>query len=507
MLVDQRTQAKLIVDVAWRRRWWILVPTAAGLAASIFLASTLPKIYRASTTILVMRQSIPEDIVHTTVTTRVEERIRSLKIQVKSRRYLEEVVKELGMAPANAGEGEIERACMRLSSNIDLDWDKQGLSWFNITVDDGDAKRAADIANRLAELFIDQNSALREAQAKGTVETVEGWLETTEKELRKRDAELARYKAQNLYELPDQQAATLQLLNSAQSRIQQLTADIQLRSERLATARAEDKARRAATGSNDGPAVGDDPDARTFAQMQRELQDLLTNYTEENPLVRRKREQLAQFAANHPAVTPQPVGEGERAVSRSPEMARLEGEIRTLEADREREQRNVDTLRRRIENMPLRQQELATLTRDYETLQHQYDANFAQKEKAIRAQDIEAAKKGEQFQIQDRARPPVAPSEPNVPQIVMLGLLGGLGLGVGLASLLEFIDNTVRNEEEFAHRYPELPILGSIPNLDAETDLSSGFLSRVTRSKGAAVALLLGTLAAHDILGAGGPFA
>ena len=505
--MDQRMQAKLVVDVAWRRRWWILVPLAAGLAASVFLASTLPKIYRASTTILVMRQSIPEDIVHTTVTTRVEERIRSLKIQVKSRRYLEAVVHELGMAPANASEGDVERACARLSSKVDLDWDKQGLSWFNITVDDGNAKRAADIANRLAELFIEQNSALREAQAKGTVETVEGWLEKTEKELRKRDAELARYKAQNLYELPDQQAATLQLLTAAQSRIQQLTSDIELRSERLATARAEDKARRATTGAIDVPAAGDDPEARAFAQLQRELQDLLSNYTDENPLVKRKRDQIAQFAANHPAVTPSRAGEPEQRAPASPEMARLEGEIRSLEADRAREQRNVDLLRRRIENMPLRQQELAALTRDYETLQHQYDANFAQKEQAKRAQDIEAAKKGEQFQIQDRARPPVAPSEPNVPQIVLLGLLGGLGLGVGLAALLEFLDHTVRNEEEFAHRYPELPILGSIPNLDSDTSAGGGLMGRAARSKGAAMILFAGTLAVHLFLAAGGPLA
>jgi uncharacterized protein involved in exopolysaccharide biosynthesis len=228
-------QAKILVDVAWRRKWWILVPAAAGLAASVFLARSLPKIYRASTTILVMRQSIPEDIVHTTVTTRVEERIRSLKIQVKSRRYLEQVVKELKMAPADASAGQLEQACARLSSSVDLDWDKQGLSWFNITVDNGDAKRAADIANRLAELFIEQNSALREAQAKGTVETVEGWLEKTDSELRTRDAALARSGADR--ELPINRRRRRSQQRPA-ARIQQLTADT-----RCARA-ARDRARR-----------------------------------------------------------------------------------------------------------------------------------------------------------------------------------------------------------------------------------------------------------------------
>ncbi len=502
--MDQRAQVKMIIDIAWRRRWWIIIPPALGLAASVFVAKSMPRVYRASTTILVMRQSIPEDIVRTTVTTRVEERIRSLKIQVKSRRYLEQVVKELAMT-TNLSDKELDAACSRLSSNVDLDWDKQGLSWFNITVDDANPKRAADIANRLADLFIEQNSELREAQAKGTVETVEGWLEKTEKELRKRDAELARYKAQYLYELPDQQAATLQLMNAAQVRIQQLTGDIQLRTERLSTARAEEKLRLASGTGLGVPVTGDDPDSRSYAQLQRELQDLLSNYTEENPLVRRKRDQIAQFAANHPELAHPVASTGVPSPSSNPEIARLETEIQHLETEREREQRNVDMLRQRIENMPIRQQELSSLTRDYETLQHQYEANLAQKEQARRAQDIEAAKKGEQFQIQDRARPPSNPARPNIPMILIAGLVGGLALGVGIAAILEFIDHTVRNEDEFADRYPGLPILGSIPNLDADPTPPGGLLGTIGRSKSAAGAIVLTALLTHFILAAGGP--
>jgi capsular polysaccharide biosynthesis protein len=126
---------------------------------------------------------------------------------------------------------------------------------------------------------------------------------------------------------------------------------------------------------------------------------------------------------------------------------------------------------------------------------------------ATRAQDIEAAKKGEQFQIQDRARPPVKPIAPNKPFIVILGLLGGLGFGVGLGVLIEFLAHTVWNEEEFAHRYPDLTILGSIPNLDAATDVSGGLWGRRVRSKTAGVALFLGAAVARLLLFLGGPLA
>jgi uncharacterized protein involved in exopolysaccharide biosynthesis len=218
--------------------------------------------------------------------------------------------------------------------------------------------------------------------------------------------------------------------------------------------------------------------------------------------VKRKREQIAQFTLSHPTPNPATAAAPPTEEQGSPEMARLQGEIRSLEGDRQREQRNLDMLQRRIENMPLRQQQLAALTRDYETLKRQYDANFSQKEQAERAQDLEAAKKGEQFQIQDRARPPVKPVSPNVPLIIVFGALGGLVLGVGLTALLEFSNHSVRSEEEFEHRYPDLPILGSIPNLDADTTArSGGFLGRYGRSKSAAGVLLLGVALSLAVAG------
>jgi polysaccharide chain length determinant protein (PEP-CTERM system associated) len=504
--VDQRTQVKFGVDVLWRRRLWILVLAAVGLAGGIFAANWMPNVYRASTTILVLRQSILDDLVRKTATTRVEERISSLKIQVKSRSYLEQVVTGLHMVPPNATRAEIELACTRLDLKVELDWDKVGLSWFKITADDGDAKRAADIANRLADLFIEQSSEIRGRQVTATVDTVEGWLEKTEKELRKRDAELAKYKAENLYELPDQQAATLQLLNSAQSRVQQLTGDIQRREERLATLRTEDEERRAAARALGVNGTGDSLDARAYAQMQRELQDLVAQYTEENPLVKRKRKQIAQFAASHPGLVAISSGDVESPVIQpSPELTRLADEIRGFEADRNREQRNIEMLRHRIEKMPQRQQELAELTRDYETLKRSYDASVSDRVQATRAQDIEAAKKGEQFQIQDRANPPVKPVAPNKPFMVIFGLLAGLGLGAGLAVALEFLAHTVWNEEEFAHRYPHLTILGSIPNLDADMGGPRKSRGRRARSKAAEVALVGAAAVAHLLLVLGGP--
>lgn len=489
--MDTRAQVKQYLDIAWRRRWWIVIPTLLGLAGSGYLSATLPRVYRATTTILVTRQSVPEDIVRSTVTMRIEERMKTLKVQVLSRTYLEKIAREIGAINDKADEAAVERACNQINDSVILDWDKQWLSWFRIMVQDANPKRAAQVANSLAALFIKQNTEWRESQARGTVETVDGWVKAKEVELHTRDVQIAEFKRQHIYELPDQEGAALQLLSAAQNRVSQLSSDIQLKSDRLSILRAEEKAGRATAAALGVAVSSTDVDARALMQLQTELQTLLVSYTDENPLVRRKKEEIEQFKAAHPEILKKPASPDDTTASAgSPEVQRLQAEVRNLEADRAREQQNVDTLRQRISNMPIRAQELATLTRDYDNLKREYDATTGQKEQAMRSQDIEAAKKGEQFQIQDRARPPAVPFKPDVLQLVLMGLLGGLGVGAGLATLLEFVDQSVRGEDEFAAQFPDLVILGSIPNLETDAAAAKPVAGRMLKKRAAGSVLL-----------------
>ena len=62
----------------------------------------------------------------------------------------------------------------------------------------------------------------------------------------------------------------------------------------------------------------------------------------------------------------------------------------------------------------------------------------------------------------DLARVPMAPSEPNVPRNLAFAFALGLSTGIGLAFLLEGMDNTVRTPEQ-AQVISGLPSLGMIP--------------------------------------------
>ena len=60
------------------------------------------------------------------------------------------------------------------------------------------------------------------------------------------------------------------------------------------------------------------------------------------------------------------------------------------------------------------------------------------------------------FRIIDAARVPTGPSEPNVPRNLAFALVLGVISGVGLAFLLENMDNTVRTPEQAQHLRPAI---------------------------------------------------
>ncbi|MCJ7488071.1 MAG: polysaccharide biosynthesis tyrosine autokinase, partial [Candidatus Aminicenantes bacterium] len=83
---------------------------------------------------------------------------------------------------------------------------------------------------------------------------------------------------------------------------------------------------------------------------------------------------------------------------------------------------------------------------------------------------VEARLKGlrtSNIRVVDRARVPVRPSSPNKKRNLILALILGLGGGVGLAFLFDFLDNSVKTSED-VERYAGLPTLGVVPKFSLE---------------------------------------
>ena len=98
---------------------------------------------------------------------------------------------------------------------------------------------------------------------------------------------------------------------------------------------------------------------------------------------------------------------------------------------------HIELYQRRVEETPKREQELLSLTRDYENLKALHSSLLNRKLEAELAVSMERKQKGEQFRILDPAKASSSPVEPNIRKIIMLTLALGLGLGGGMAYLME----------------------------------------------------------------------
>jgi capsular polysaccharide biosynthesis protein len=77
------------------------------------------------------------------------------------------------------------------------------------------------------------------------------------------------------------------------------------------------------------------------------------------------------------------------------------------------------------------------------------------------ATDLERRQQGEQFRVMDEPNLPESPFSPKRPVFVAGGLAAGLGLGLLIVGLLEYMDTALRTERDI-WAFTKLPTLGVI---------------------------------------------
>jgi uncharacterized protein involved in exopolysaccharide biosynthesis len=120
------------------------------------------------------------------------------------------------------------------------------------------------------------------------------------------------------------------------------------------------------------------------------------------------------------------------------QIALADQELATRKAEQDKVLGEISASQYSLGRLPLREQEMAQLLRDYENSKNNYRMLLDKKLSAEMAAEMERRQKSERFTILDPARPPLRPISPNRPLLYAGGCLLGLALGVGLTLLLEW---------------------------------------------------------------------
>jgi uncharacterized protein involved in exopolysaccharide biosynthesis len=82
-------------------------------------------------------------------------------------------------------------------------------------------------------------------------------------------------------------------------------------------------------------------------------------------------------------------------------------------------------------------------------------------------QRLQSSKEGTRYTVLDPPRLPLEPVKPNKILLAILGLAGGVGIGIGLIFLFEFLDKSFLDVEE-AKTFLGAPLLGAISKINTE---------------------------------------
>ena len=209
MIPGKKYNLEDVALIAWRRKWWALVPAVVIAAGSYVWVRTLQNQYLSDTLILVVPQRVPESYVKSTVTTRIEDRLQSITQQILSRTRLERIIQDFNLYSDVRKTAIMEDVVDKMRGSINVQVVKGDA--FRVSFTSTEARTAMRVTERLASLFIEENLRDREVLAEGTNQFLEAQLEDARRRLIETERKVEEYKRRFDGELPDQRDANMRV--------------------------------------------------------------------------------------------------------------------------------------------------------------------------------------------------------------------------------------------------------------------------------------------------------
>jgi polysaccharide biosynthesis transport protein len=483
------------LGVARRRHLQFLIPLFLGWFVVWAASWILPERYKSSTLILVEQPTIPKDYVISNVPDDLHERLQSITQQMLSRTRLLQIINQLNLYAGRhnqiAPDEKVER--MRKDIQIELVRDSQNqITAFKVFFSAHDPHVAQQVTSELTNLFINKNVEARQQQSEGTTNFLENELEKARKDLAEQETKIREFKGQHVGELPAQQVSNLQILSGLQSQLQNEQDTLNNAKQQrvyLQTLIDQYRTLQGPSRSADDAPAGLPAIDQELDRLKAQVADLSSRYTDRHPDLRKLRDQIARTETtrdqiladlrNKASGTPTDSSATARdALYPSPgsPMAQLQGQLQANQSEIANRERaivaltaNVNGYQSRLNQEPVREQQLADLTRGYDQSKANFDELLKKKNDSKMATSMERLQQGERFRILDPPSLPLKPDFPNHLKICGIGLALGLVFGVVVAGGFEMIDDRLYSDEEIKDLLP-VAIISEIPEVVSLSD-------------------------------------
>ncbi len=456
-----------LIRMLWKHGLLVLAVAIAGSAASFVIVHELPPIYRSEALILVDSQKIPERYVSSTVSTEVKDRLASITQEILSTTRLQKIIDDFGLYRQERKRLVPEEIIDLMRKDISIEVEKGSTpdhpEAFRVGYQGRNPTLVTDVAGRLANLFIEENLRTRERQAEGTADFIDSQLREAKQSLDELEAKVSTYKLAHNGDLPEQQTALTATLARLQVELQGNQDAINRAQQNKVTLQGVlDMAEASSGAPRNGPgtAPGAGVNANISPVSQKESEFLQSQY---DALRQRYEPTYPRMITLQHQIDRQKMiedAEEARIENLKKQVALADREIQQRSSERERVLKSIAQYQARIEQLPVREQEMAELTRDYENSQANYKSLLDKKLAAGMATDMERRQQGERFTMLDPPQIPEKPISPKKSLLEGVGCALSVFFGLAIAIVQETKRNALLGEWELPQ---EVPVLGRVP--------------------------------------------
>ncbi len=520
------------ISIAWRRKFYILIPFIVVLFITIITVLSLPRIYQSSGTILIESQQIPSELVQSMVTSFADERIQIIQQRIMAGDQLFAIINKFNLysedvnkMPRSAILKDIRNRISIVLESANLRNQQRGSSAvisFTVAFQHSDPGVAQKVTNELVTLFLDENIKTRTARAEETTEFLKKESARLGAKIAVMEGEIASFKQENEGSLPENLRVNLERVVTLKGTLLATDSEMNELTERRNLLQIDLETLRLAETASGGLTEEQQQQKRELQELKNQYISLSARYGSEHPDVRAIKRQIKAFedvygnlssleelqtqeqeaktelleltrkySNEHPDVIKQErkldsiatmIAEFNNATapaqqSRSnPELLQVEARLGSIESSIERIRKARLDLERQIARLdawisrtPQVERGLDALERDYQNTRNKYQEMKAKESQAELAMSLEEDQKGERFTLLEPPLRPDVPIKPNRKKLFMMGLILSLFSGIGVAGLAELLDGGIRGSKALAAVTKMMPLV-TIPYIRTRQD-------------------------------------
>jgi polysaccharide chain length determinant protein (PEP-CTERM system associated) len=467
------------VSVLRRRMWWLITPLVLAVLIGIALVLVLPRTYQTTATLGISLPTMNGQVVSDAQRLTPQERVRSFNQLLLSPVVLERVVKAEGLDKTMS----MEAAMAMIGANAEVrlpppdpNIPQGNVELFYLNYKNADPELAARVANRLADVFIDESAKKRSLRAEDTSAFISERVKQSQARLGELEAQLRVAKEAHMGSLPEQTNSNVAMVTATQQQLASASNALRAEQDRLLILE------RDINGSKPTIADPSDPNraavttlspaaARVLA-LEKELATRRLVVTDKHPDILDLQRDVARAKDEAAAEGTVPVEQREAQLRSDPAYA-------TLLREREQVKLNIGSLQRqvqsyndqierfmsRVDTAPRVEQQLASLQRETDLERQRYAQMVQKLNEAQITESVEQSRGSEHFVVVARAFVPDEPTTPlgAIPRVLVLTVLLGVCFGGAAAIGREYLDRSIHDAR--ALNDLDVPVLGEIPRI------------------------------------------